>query len=247
MTSRPDWLEPLPDAGQQRATDEWAISARGIAGATLMECAGAGLAELIIVRAPAGRVVVVCGKGNNGGDGLVVARLLREQGRDVDVLLLAPGDELQGDAQANFARLPGPAARSFVPDALAGAAVIVDAILGTGFSGEPREPARSAIEAINGAPGAPVVIACDVPSGVDASTGEVAGVAVRACATATFHAGKPGLWIAPGKDHAGEVTVIDIGIPPGVPGRPSTEIIEAAVLAEILQRSRELPCLFCTF
>jgi NAD(P)H-hydrate epimerase len=239
LTPRPDWLEPLPDAGQQRATDEWAIQTCGIAGATLMEYAGAGLAELVSVRAPAGPVVVVCGKGNNGGDGLVAARLLREQGREVDVLLLASGDELQGDAKANFDRLPGPAARSFDPDALAAAAVIVDAILGTGFSGEPRDPARSAIEAINDAPGAQVVIACDVPSGVDASTGEVAGAAVRAGATATFHAGKPGLWIAPGKDHAGEVTVVDIGIPPGAPVDPSVGLIEPSVLDEVPRRGRE--------
>ena len=88
--------------------------------------------------------------------------------------------------------------------------MIVDAILGTGFSGEPREPARSAIEAINEAGGrGAVVIACDVPSGVDASTGEVLGPAVRAELTITFHAAKPGLWIAPGKDHAGEVEVVD--------------------------------------
>jgi hydroxyethylthiazole kinase-like uncharacterized protein yjeF len=239
LTPRPDWLEPLPDAGQQRATDDWAIQTRGIAGATLMERAGAGLAELVSVRAPEGRVVVVCGKGNNGGDGLAVARLLREQGREVDVLLLASGDELQGDAKANFDRLPGPAARLFDPDALAAAAVIVDAILGTGFAGAPRDPARSAIEAINNVPGAPVVIACDVPSGVDASTGEVAGAAVRARATATFQAGKPGLWIAPGKDHAGEVTVVDIGIPPGAPVHPSVGLIEPSVLDEIPRRGRE--------
>ncbi|MGH2866174.1 MAG: NAD(P)H-hydrate dehydratase [Solirubrobacteraceae bacterium] len=239
MTPRPDWLEPLPDARQQRAIDEWAIQIRGIAGTTLMENAGAGLAALASVRAPAGRVVVVCGKGNNGGDGLVVARLLREQGRDVDVLLLAPGEELSGDAKANFDRLPGSAARPFDPEALAGAAVIVDAILGTGFSGEPRDPARTAIEAINDAPGTPVIIACDVPSGVDPSTGEIAGAAVAADATATFHAGKPGLWIAPGKDHAGDVTVVDIGIPPGAPGDPSLGLIAAAVLEQIPRRGRE--------
>jgi NAD(P)H-hydrate epimerase len=80
---------------------------------------------------------------------------------------------------------------------------VVDALLGTGVTGAPREPAAGAIEAMN-AVGVPVV-AADVPSGVDASTGEVAGAAVRAAATATFHQGKPGLWIAPGKAHAGEV------------------------------------------
>ncbi len=87
---------------------------------------------------------------------------------------------------------------------LYGAAAMVDAILGTGFSGEPREPARSAIAAINDAAGDAMVFACDVPSGVDASTGESLGDAVRAHATVTFHAAKPGLWINPGKAHAGD-------------------------------------------
>jgi NAD(P)H-hydrate epimerase len=185
-------------------------------------------------RAPSGRIAVVCGKGNNGGDGLVAARLLREAGRDVDVLLTADPQELTGDPRANLERLPGPPPRPFAPGALAGAAAIVDALLGTGFSGEPREPARGAIEAINAAP-APA-IAADVPSGVDASTGEVAGPAVEAAATATFHQGKPGLWISPGKRHAGEVVVIDIGMPPGAPGEAAVGLIEPAVLEEIPRR-----------
>ncbi len=92
-------------------------------------------------------------------------------------------------------------------------------MLGTGFEGEAREPAAGAIEAINAADA--MVVACDVPSGVNASTGEVEGAAVRAEATATFNAAKPGLWIAPGKDHSGEVHVVDIGIPPGGPGEPA--------------------------
>ena len=174
----PAWLEPLPDAEQQRATDAWAIGERGIASLELMERAGAGLADEVRRRVPDGRVVVVAGKGNNGGDGFVVARLLREAGREVDVLLLASGDELRGDARVNFERLPGEGShhsRPFEPGALSGAAAIVDAILGTGFSGEPREPARSAIAAINDGAGDAVVFACDVPSGVDASSGEIAG------------------------------------------------------------------------
>ncbi len=120
---------------------------------------------------PDGTVVVVCGKGNNGGDGLVVARLLREQGREVRVLLLGAPEELPrrcaGESRA-AARARARAVRA--RRALDGAAVIVDAILGTGFAGEPREPAQAAIEAINAAAhaGRAIVIACDVPSGVDA-------------------------------------------------------------------------------
>src|SRR5437763_10681774 len=197
----PDWLDPLPDAAEQRALDEWAIGELGIGGLELMERAGSGLGELVSSLAPSGTIAVVCGKGNNGGDGLVCARLLRELGRDVKVMLLGAADELRGDARTNYERLPGDPPEPFTPGGLDGAAGIVDAILGTGFSGEPRDPAASAIEAINtaAASGGSLVIACDVPSGVDASTGEIAGKAVRARATATFHAGKPGLWIAPGK------------------------------------------------
>lgn len=234
--SLPDWLQPLPDAGQQRALDGWAIGERRIAGLVLMERAGTSLTELVLELVPKGPVAVVCGKGNNGGDGFVVARLLREHGRAVRVLTLGPTDELQGDARANCERLPGAPPELFDPAALAGAAGIVDAILGTGFAGSPREPAASAIEAINACADSAVVVACDVPSGVNASTGEVEAAAVWARATATFHAAKPGLWIAPGKAHAGEVRVIDIGIPDGGPGDPTVGLIGEAVTDGIPRR-----------
>jgi NAD(P)H-hydrate epimerase len=245
VTPLPDWLEPLPDASEQRALDEWAIKELGIPGLELMERAGSGLAELVGERASEGQVAVVCGKGNNGGDGYVAARVLREQGRSVRVLTLVDPGELQGDARANFERLPGPPPDPFAPQGLEGATAIVDAILGTGFSGTPREPAAAAIEAINaaaqrGPAGEAVeVIACDVPSGVNGSTGEVEAAAVRATATATFHAGKPGLWISPGKDYSGEVRVIDIGIPAGGPGEPAIGLIDAGVLGAIPRRGRE--------
>jgi len=240
MASLPDWLDPLPDAAEQRALDEWAIHERGIPGVDLMERAGAGLADLVGSLVPDGRIVVVCGKGNNGGDGLVTARVLRSRDREVEVLLLGDPGEFRGDAATNLERLPGPAPAGFDASRLAGAAGIVDAILGTGFSGEPREPAAGAIAAINDAAGSGAfVVACDVPSGVDASTGEVAGAAVRARATATFNAGKPGLWIEPGKTHAGEVSVIDIGIPAGGPVEPRVGLISARVTALIPRRGRE--------
>ncbi len=239
MSTLPNWLEPLLDSAQQRATDAWAIEQRGIPGIELMERAGSGLADLVIERAPTGRVAVMCGKGNNGGDGLVAARLLRELGRDVDVLLLGAADELRGDARTSLERLKGPAPRPFEADALAGCAAVVDAILGTGFSGAPREPAAGAIEAINAVGPHAAVIACDVPSGVDASTGEIAGVAVWALATATFHAPKPGLWIAPGKAHAGEVRVIDIGVPEGAPAEPSIGLIGDSVTDAVPRRGRD--------
>ncbi|HEY5431240.1 MAG TPA: NAD(P)H-hydrate dehydratase [Solirubrobacteraceae bacterium] len=238
----PDWLAPLPDAAQQRATDAWAIEERGIPSIALMERAGAALADIVGARVPEGRIAVVVGKGNNGGDGLVVARLLRERGREVEVLMLARGDELRGDARANFDRLAGAdgaASRPFEAAALRGAQAIVDAILGTGFTGEPRDPARGAIAAINDAGAAAVVFACDVPSGVDASTGEIVGEAVRADVTATFAAAKPGLWISPGKTHSGQVEVIDIGIPSGGPVRPAVGLIEPLVVDGVPHRGHD--------
>jgi NAD(P)H-hydrate epimerase len=241
MAFLPDWLDPLPDAGEQRALDEWAIGERGIPGVELMERAGTGLADLVGGLAPSGRIVAVCGKGNNGGDGFVAARLLRERGREVDVMLLGEVADLQGDARTNAERLPGPGPEPFDAGFLGGAAAIIDAILGTGFSGEPREPAAGAITAINDAVAAGegvCVVACDVPSGVDASTGEIAGVAVQARATATFHAAKPGLWIDPGKTHAGDVRVVEIGIPDGGPGAPQIGLISDRVTDGIPRRGR---------
>jgi NAD(P)H-hydrate epimerase len=223
------WLVPLPDAEQMRAVDRWAIQEQGIPSLELMERAGSGLAALAAEIAPDGPVVVVCGKGNNGGDGLVAARLLREQHRDVRCLLLADRDELRGDAAAMAEKVE---TEPFAADALDGAAVVVDAILGTGFEGEVRAPAADAIAAMEGR----VVVAADVPSGVNASTGEIAGAAVSARATATFAAPKPGLYIQPGKSHAGEVRVIDIGIPKGAPGEAMAGLIEDAVLDSIPRR-----------
>ena len=218
-----------------RAIDRWAIEERGIPSLELMERAGEGLAAVVAQQAPGGRIAVVCGKGNNGGDGLVAARVLRQAGRAVDVLAVAPPDEMRGDAAEQLRRLPGDPPAPFDAARLDGAAAIVDALLGTGASGPPRDPA--VIEAVNAAPA--LVVAADLPSGVDASTGEVAGVAVRAVATATFHAAKPGLWIHPGKSHAGQVQVVDIGILPGAPVEPRMGLIEPAVLDDVPRRTHE--------
>jgi ADP-dependent NAD(P)H-hydrate dehydratase / NAD(P)H-hydrate epimerase len=240
VSALPGWLQLLPDAAEQRALDGWAINELGIPGLKLMERAGRGLTELVLECVPEGRIVVVCGKGNNGGDGFVTARMLREQGREVTVMLLGAPDELKGDARTNCERLPGAPPQPFTPYQLEGAAGIVDAILGTGFEGEPRDPAAMAIAAITdaGAHGT-IVVACDVPSGVNASTGEIAGVSVRAHATATFHAAKPGLWVAPGKANAGEVRVVDIGIPDGGPGEPTVGLISDAVTDGVPRRGRD--------
>jgi ADP-dependent NAD(P)H-hydrate dehydratase / NAD(P)H-hydrate epimerase len=235
--SPPHWLEPLPDAPLMRAIDEWAIQVQGIASLELMERAGDGLARVVAERVPAGPIAVVCGKGNNGGDGFVAARLLRQAGRDVEVLTLWPAHALSEDARAMLARLGGTPPVEYSPARLEHADGIVDALLGTGAAGAPEDPAAGAIEDLNGARGR--VVATDIPSGVDASTGEVAGAAVRAVATATFHRAKPGLWIAPGKARCGAVSVIDIGIPPGAPGESDVGLIGAGVLRGVPRRGAD--------
>jgi NAD(P)H-hydrate epimerase len=204
------WLSPLFDADGIRAVDRWAIEEQGIAGATLMETAGTALAEAVAGLAPQGPVRIVCGKGNNGGDGLVAARKLRGLGFEVETLELESAES--GDLDAW----------------LEGSGAVVDAIFGTGFKGVAREPAATAIEAINRC-GAPV-IACDIASGVDASSGEIEGAAVEADLSVSFHAAKLGHRVAPGKWHTGELRVEPIGIPAGAPSAPAAGTIEPGVL-----------------
>ena len=236
MSELPAWLAPLSDAERGREADGWAIGEKGISSLTLMENASQGVARLVQESVPAGRVVVVCGAGNNGGDGYATARILRTAGREVVVLEAADPERLSPDSAAQRAALPGPPPAKFAPEWLEGAAVIVDALLGTGFTGKPRGAVGKAIEAIAAVP--TPVVSVDVPSGVDASTGEAAGACVSAYATATFHFDKVGLHVNPGRDRAGFVRVIDIGIPPGAPVEaPEAGLIEdAAVLALVPRR-----------
>lgn len=199
------YTEPLYTAEEMRAAE---ATYRGPT-LELMERAGAAAAASLRRRFPdARRVSVWCGGGANGGDGLVVARLLHAEGLEVEVSLLADEERVRGDAAENLRR----ARELGIPFvAEPGAAdVVVDALFGTGFSGEPRREAAAAIATVNRS-GAPV-LSVDVPSGVDASTGRVAGLAVEASATVTFHGRKLGLHVAPGRFHAGEVEVADIGL-----------------------------------
>src|SRR5690242_4901344 len=225
-----DWLEPCLDAEEMRATDRWAIEEKGVPSLALMETAGRAVADAAAETAGSSRATVICGKGNNGGDGLVAARALRQLGFEVEALLLAPGDQLSDDARANLERFDG--AQQVDPGeisaAIDGTGVVVDAIFGTGFAGTPRDPAASAIEAMNEAD-APVV-ATDIASGVNAASGEVEGKAVAADLTVTFHAPKLGHWVAPGKEHAGELRVAPIGIPDGAPIHPNAGLIASRVL-----------------
>ncbi len=238
--SFPDWLDPLHDAESMRAADSEAIEERGIPSLRLMEAAGAALAGAVRDVARPGPVRIVCGKGNNGGDGLVAARLLADTGFEVDTLLLWPADELSDDASENQGRLAQPA-REVAPDeieaSLEGSGCVVDAIFGTGFDGVPRSPAAAAIEAMNGC-GAPLV-AADIASGVDGSTGEVEGAVAEADVTVTFHAPKLGHRIAPGKRATGELRVADIGIPVGSGTEPPAGTITWRVLTELPRRGAD--------
>jgi len=233
MTLAP-WLEPLLDAERMRAVDSWASGDRGVPSLELMERAGAGLAAVAAAMAPEGRIAVFAGKGNNGGDGLVAARLLRADGREVDVVLAGEAGEFSGDARANLERLAGPEPLTLGSPIAGGTTLVIDALLGTGATGAPRGRVAEAIEAIRAC--GVTVLAADVPSGVDASSGEVAGSAVAAAATATFHAAKPGLWIEPGRGHAGRVTVLEIGIPDGAPVDADVGLMRDEVLAVIPRR-----------
>jgi hydroxyethylthiazole kinase-like uncharacterized protein yjeF len=209
-------LTPSESAELDRLSRE-----RGVTVATLMENAGRAVATVAadVVGGTYGRrAVVVCGKGNNGGDGLVAARHLERWGARATAVLLAEPGAFRDEAAANLGRFErmGGRIRSFdaatLERELRRADVVIDAIFGTGFRGRPEGDHRRAIEAVNAAP-APVV-AADIPSGVEGETGAVRDVAVLAEATVTFGAPKPGIVFFPGAAHAGIPHVADIGFPP---------------------------------
>jgi NAD(P)H-hydrate epimerase len=204
-----------------RALDARAIRELGIPGPRLMDHAGTAAAALVArwlapIRGKA--VVVVCGKGNNGGDGFVVARRLKARGAAVRVLLVGRRAEVRGDAADALGRWRGRVEEIADPRGLAGALggadVIVDALLGTGVSGAARGPVAAAIEAINraGANGVPVV-AIDLPSGLDSDRGALLGPTVKAWRTVTFAGLKRSLLLAPASARAGAVEIGDIGVP----------------------------------
>lgn len=195
---------------QMGEADRLTIAA-GTPGIELMERAGAAVARAATEHVGGGRrIAVLCGPGNNGGDGFVAARLLKEQGFDIRLFLLGEKKRLQGDAAEAAARWYG-ASEAFDPAALADCDLVIDALFGAGLARDLAGEAKRAVEAIN-ASRAPVV-AVDLPSGIDGATGQVRGAAVRATASVTFCRMKPGHLLMPGRMHAGRVTVADIGIP----------------------------------
>ena len=202
----------------------------GISGTVLMERAGAEMARVVLERYVPSRALAVCGGGNNGGDGFVIARELHRAG--VEVSVVATKDEYSGDPATNLEILRNIGVEVHGPEMLGGlldgAGLVVDALLGTGFSGTVREKEAALIRQLNDAEATTVSV--DVPSGVDGSTGEVHGEAVRADLTACAHAAKVGCVISPGREYAGEVAVVDIGVPPEADVEPSITWPDAAAL-----------------
>jgi NAD(P)H-hydrate epimerase len=215
------------------AADAAAISS-GTPASVLMDRAGRAVARAVLrvggVRYGL-RVAVVCGKGNNGGDGFVAARVLSQEGAAVRCLTVADLSDLTGAAKEHLDRWERIGrVESFEPTALAWADVVVDAIFGTGFKGSPEGAIATAIEAISEAE--VPVIAVDIPSGVDGTTGRVRGAAVDADVTVTMGATKVGLVSGEGAARAGAIEVVDIGIP--LLGEPRAAVAQTADVAGVL-------------
>jgi hydroxyethylthiazole kinase-like uncharacterized protein yjeF len=205
-------IELLTSAEMGEA-DRQAI-AGGVAGIDLMESAGSAVAAAAAALRSAGtRVAVVAGPGNNGGDGFVAARLLAARGYRVEVLLVGEKARLKGDAALAAKKWSGPVAPA-EPGRLKGAVLVIDALFGAGLDRPVEGSARAMIEAMN-ALGAPIV-AVDLPSGINGTSGAVMGAAVQALRTVTFFRKKPGHVLIPGRLHCGAITVADIGIPSSV-------------------------------
>jgi NAD(P)H-hydrate epimerase len=206
---------------QSRLVDRLAAEEFGLSGLVLMENAGRGVADVLCGLGIAGPVVICCGKGNNAGDGFVIARHLDLRGHAVRVLLWAEPAELTGDAAVNFQILQKIAVPIEIfgdrrdperlAELLADAAWIVDALLGTGARGEPRPPLDAVIDQLNAA--AAPKLAVDLPSGLDCDTGLAARHTIRATETCTFVAAKPGFSVPGAEKYVGRLHVLNIGAP----------------------------------
>ena len=207
---------------QVRTLDRRAIEEYGIPALVLMENAGRGVADVLISLGITGPVVICCGKGNNGGDGLVLARHLANHGHAANVLLFAQPDSLSPESAVNWKivqrmRIPAlvlPDSRQIderLPAVVSGADWIVDALFGTGLTGPLRPPFDRVVALINGSKAR--VLAVDIPSGLDADRGQAWGVAIRANHTATFVTEKTGFANPGASEWLGKVHVVDIGVP----------------------------------
>jgi NAD(P)H-hydrate epimerase len=229
----------LYSVAQARALDSYAVAELGIPGYTLMRRAGEAALRALRTRWPTAiRIVIVCGGGNNGGDGYVVGRYARAAGLDVSVLALIDPAQLRGDAlrAADEYRASGGPVQPFAASLLGEAEVLVDALLGTGLTQPVRPEFAAAIAAMNGA--ARPILALDLPSGLDGDSGQTHGCAVRADTTITFVAPKTGLYLGVGPECAGRVLFDNLGIdaPAGPRGDPVMERLDEADIARALPR-----------
>lgn len=201
---------------QMKVIDTRAITEMGIPSLFLMENAASRVTEAVLDQLAgecSPRVLVVCGTGNNGGDGLACARQLIRAGIPVETILVGDPGKLTPDASANVQALRscGGSIRPYSGEVLPETSLIVDALFGFGLNREVRGQYREVIEKMNGA-GKPIV-SCDIPSGLNGDTGEVLGAAVRAEQTVCFTCAKPGLLLPCAAEYVGKLTVAEIGIP----------------------------------
>ncbi|WP_432765320.1 NAD(P)H-hydrate dehydratase [Halomonas aquatica] len=227
------WLRPLYRAEQVRELDRRTIAA-GFEGFALMQCAAAAAWQDLRARWPAVQsLTVLCGGGNNGGDGHVLAALAAAEGVAVQRILLKPVEELSGDARlaADMAAAAGVGSTAWRPGLSLKGELIVDALLGTGLGGEVRGDIREAIEAVN-ASGLPV-LAIDIPSGLHADTGAVLGVAIRATRTVTFIGDKLGLYTGAASAHVGELAFRALEVNAEAEGDlvPAARLLDAGLIA----------------
>ncbi|HEU5118235.1 MAG TPA: NAD(P)H-hydrate epimerase [Isosphaeraceae bacterium] len=204
-----------------RSVDRRAIEELGMSSLVLMENAGRSAAEWLVSRAEGGPVLILCGPGNNGGDGGVLARHLDLESIPVKLIWFADPQKLSADASAQHTILarsgfdqedwPGAIDRTRLDAELAKAVWVVDALLGTGLTRPVEGPLREVIEAVNASGSR--VLALDLPSGLDADTGLPQGVAIRAISTVTFVASKVGFHQPGARDYTGEVDIAGIGVP----------------------------------
>lgn len=207
-------------AAEMQRLDRLAAEKYGIPPLLLMENAGRGIAEFIFRTWPSSRVTILVGKGNNGGDGLVVARHLANHGFKVFVIYVASPKQLSGDAALNAGivtkmEIPSLFLETFdekqISEIFQKSDLVVDALFGIGLHSDLHGIYARVIESLN--QNAKTIISVDIPSGLHADTGQVMGCAIRAAHTATLGFPKKGLFLAEGPAHAGRICVIDIGLP----------------------------------